>query len=246
MGARINLLGQTFDRLTVIEETKERDKSGCIIWKCQCKCGNITFATSSALRSGHKRSCGCLNKEQVQQLGWNNLKDLTGQRFGKLLVLCREEGKTDNSHRTYWRCQCECGNIYIANGHQLNNGTLQSCGCLKSVGEQKIASLLQENNIGFEREKIFSDFTPYRYDFYVNNLYIIEYDGKQHFQDYAWGQELHTLEQIQKRDRHKNEYCFSKHIPIIRIPYTHLNKMTISDLLLDTTSFIVDQEDKND
>lgn len=57
-------------------------------------------------------------------------------------------------------------------------GTVQSCGCLKSVGEEKISQLLTENNISFNREKIFNDFKPYRYDFYVDNKYIIEYDGR--------------------------------------------------------------------
>jgi hypothetical protein len=60
----------------------------------------------------------------------------------------------------------------------LRLGLIQSCGCLKSIGEEKISKILTDNNIPFEREKIFNDFKPYRYDFYVNNKYIIEYDGK--------------------------------------------------------------------
>lgn len=242
MGKKINLVGQTYNKLTVIEETSQRDSSGCVIWKCQCECGNITYASSNALRSNHKRSCGCLNKEQIQQLGRDNLIDLTGQKFGKLLVLHREEGKTDNSRRTYWKCKCDCGNFYIANGHQLKNQTLQSCGCLKSVGEQKIASILQEHNILFEREKIFSDFKPYRYDFYVNKSYIIEYDGKQHFQDYSWGNEKYSKEETQKKDCLKNQYCFENQIPIIRIPYTHLNAIKLTDLLVETSPFLIKEE----
>ena len=158
------------------------------------------------------------------------------------MVLCREEGKTDNSRRTYWKCKCDCGNFYIANGHQLKNQTLQSCGCLKSVGEQKIASILQEHNILFEREKIFSDFKPYRYDFYVNKSYIIEYDGKQHFQDYSWGNEKHSKEETQKKDLLKNQYCFKNQIPIIRIPYTHLNTIRLTDLLIETSPFLIKEE----
>jgi very-short-patch-repair endonuclease len=51
---------------------------------------------------------------------------------------------------------------------------------LRSTGENKIAALLKENNISFEQEKIL--LKNYRFDFYVNNLYIIEYDGIQHFE----------------------------------------------------------------
>lgn len=245
MGKKINLIGQTYNKLTVIEETQKRDSSGCIIWKCQCECGNITFASSNALRSNHKKSCGCLNKEQAQQLGWNNLNDLTGQKFGRLLVLHRVKGKTDNSHRVYWQCQCDCGNSYIANGHSLKNGTLQSCGCLKSKGEEKIGLLLKKAKISYEKEKIFNDFRPYRFDFYINNSYIIEYDGKQHFQDYSWGREHHSLQEIQERDMLKNNYCFNKNIPIIRIPYTHYDDLIIDDLMLETSKFIV-KENKDD
>lgn len=34
MGKKLNLIGQKYNRLTVLEETSERDSSGCIIWKC--------------------------------------------------------------------------------------------------------------------------------------------------------------------------------------------------------------------
>lgn len=245
MGKKLDLTNQKFGKLIVIKDSNKRDSSGCVIWECQCDCGNVTYASSGALRSGHKQSCGCKNKEQIQQVGQNNLIDITGQKFGKLTVIERDYTiKKDN--RIFWKCQCDCGNIYIANGHSLRQGNLQSCGCLKSKGEEKIAFLLQTANINYEREKIFSDFSPYRFDFYVNNQYIIEYDGKQHFQNYSWGKEIHTLQETQERDKMKNKYCFQKNIPIIRIPYTHLNKLTLSDLLLETTSFIINQEELND
>lgn len=239
MGKKINLIGQKYNLLTVLEETNQRDSSGCILWKCQCDCGNITYASSNALRTNHKKSCGCLNINQIKAVGKLNLIDLTGQRFGKLTVLNRIEDMTNSDRRVFWNCQCDCGNNYIANGHQLKNGNLQSCGCLKSVGEQKIAELLSLNNLAYEKEKIFLDLPRCRFDFYVQNKYVIEYDGKQHFQDYSWGSTQHTLEESQKKDKIKNDYCFSKNIPIIRIPYTHLKNLKIEDLLLDTSRFII-------
>jgi very-short-patch-repair endonuclease len=121
----------------------------------------------------------------------------------------------------------------------LRAGNIQSCGCLKSVGEEKISQLLTNNNISFIREKIFNDFKPYRYDFYVNDSYIIEYDGKQHFQDYSWGNEKHTIEETQMRDITRNNDCFKNNIPIIRIPYTHLNNLTLEELQLETRSFLI-------
>ena len=62
MSKLINLIGQTFNRLTVINRTKN-SKSGQTKWKCQCKCGNITIVSGSDLRIGHTKSCGCFRIE---------------------------------------------------------------------------------------------------------------------------------------------------------------------------------------
>ena len=59
---KINLIGERFGRLTVIEEAGKL--YGRIAWKCLCDCGNTAIATSISLRSGKKRSCGCLQIEQ--------------------------------------------------------------------------------------------------------------------------------------------------------------------------------------
>lgn len=53
--------------------------------------------------------------------------DLTGQRFGRLVVI-REAGRK-NGH-VAWLCRCDCGNEVVINGAYLRNGKSQSCGCL--------------------------------------------------------------------------------------------------------------------
>lgn len=62
---RIDLTGQTFNRLTVIELSNEREKSGARLWKCRCSCGNIAYASSNKLLTGQKKSCGCIKKGYV-------------------------------------------------------------------------------------------------------------------------------------------------------------------------------------
>lgn len=47
--------------LTVLEECKERER-GYKVYKCLCDCGNITYVRGTHLRSGHTKSCGCLNR----------------------------------------------------------------------------------------------------------------------------------------------------------------------------------------
>ena len=78
-----------------------------------------------------------------------------------------------------------------------------------------------------------------RFDFYVNNNYLIEYDGQQHFEsvEYFGGEEQLKIQQ--KRDTYKNQWCKENNIPLIRIPYTKLDTLCIKDLMLETTQFRV-------
>ena len=57
-----------------------------------------------------------------------SFKDLTGKKFGKLTVICKEY--TDKNRNIYWKCKCECGNTAIVRGSALKNGNTKSCGCL--------------------------------------------------------------------------------------------------------------------
>lgn len=57
--SRKKLIGQQFNELKVLEFDKINETGG-IIWKCQCSCGNIIYATTSVLNSGHTKSCGCI------------------------------------------------------------------------------------------------------------------------------------------------------------------------------------------
>lgn len=55
--------------------------------------------------------------------------DLTGKRFGRLVVLSKAEPK---SRQTAWLCLCDCGNEKICFGTNLKRGKTQSCGCLRT------------------------------------------------------------------------------------------------------------------
>ena len=64
MGRFIDLTGQVFGRLTVIERDKSVDSDKGAYWICQCECGNIVSVKSYSLRSGATKSCGCLKRKQ--------------------------------------------------------------------------------------------------------------------------------------------------------------------------------------
>ena len=60
---REQLIGQKFGRMTVVEFVGRIGESRKLFFRCQCDCGNQTNATSSDMRSGRKKSCGCLAAE---------------------------------------------------------------------------------------------------------------------------------------------------------------------------------------
>lgn len=55
--------------------------------------------------------------------------DITGQKFGKLLVIKRMENRK-GSNQTYWKCECDCGNFVVISKASLRSGNTKSCGCL--------------------------------------------------------------------------------------------------------------------
>lgn len=58
----------------------------------------------------------------------NNLNQLTGKRFGKLIVLGRAECNS-KSGNAMWICRCDCGNETTVIGSHLRSGHTTSCGC---------------------------------------------------------------------------------------------------------------------
>ena len=227
-----DITNQKFGLLTAIEPTKDR-QGGSVVWKCQCDCGNICYVTAGNLRSGHTKSCGCAIGKFASEKQYIDLK---GQRFGKLIAL--EYIKPDKEHpKSRWKCQCDCGNIcYVPVTCLRRSDFTMSCGCINSRGEQVIAQILSENNINFEMHKSFPDCrfpetnALARFDFYIDNKYLIEYDGKYHYE--GWKNDLENLKIVQQRDNYKTTWCKEKNIPLIRIPYYKLHNITIQDLIL--------------
>lgn len=120
-----DLTGQKFGRLTAVRPTMER-KRGYVVWECHCDCGNTAFVPSGWLLSGSLQSCGCLKRERV------GVKNLTGQKFGKLTVVRAADQGQKNRYKV-WECKCDCGNTVFVESRLLVNGTTKSCGCLSKA-----------------------------------------------------------------------------------------------------------------
>ena len=219
-----------YGRLTVLElvGTKGRDRS--MRWKCQCDCGNIIEVAGRDLRQGKTQSCGCLMNEVR---GQSLVVDETGKIYGRLTVIERAKEQTGKAR---WICQCECGNITIVNGANLRTGSVLSCGCISSWGEQQILSILQNNNIAYKKEKTFADLISAkgghpRFDFAIYNdnglCCLIEYQGIQHYKDCGdFG-----LEQRSNTDALKQEYCKARGIHLYEVRYDEPIEQAINTIL---------------
>lgn len=139
---KIDLTGQRFGRLVVLREIENYISAGGSKyrqWECQCDCGNVVNVLQTSLRKGATKSCGCL-----QDVFRNT--DLSGQRFGQLTVLGKQEAETAAlSGNTTWKCLCDCGKIKQYTTKILLSGSVCSCGCVRKVGGRK---RIEENAFG--------------------------------------------------------------------------------------------------
>ena len=62
----LDLVGEKYERLLVVEFIERKNKHS--YWKCECDCGNfVEKVTGNDLRRGHTKSCGCLRKEITRE-----------------------------------------------------------------------------------------------------------------------------------------------------------------------------------
>ena len=85
----IDMVGKKFNRLTILEEVGV-NKRNQRMFRCLCDCGNECIAEGYEIRSGRKKSCGCIkNEEKVE----NRKAEIIGKKFGRLLVVKEIGGK---------------------------------------------------------------------------------------------------------------------------------------------------------
>ena len=213
-----DLTGKKFGKLTVARKVGT-DKSGHLIWECNCDCGNNVNVLATNLIQEYTKSCGCLHSKICSENGEN----LIGKKFGKLTVI-----SLDSISPRKFLCNCDCGGKAIVEPGNLKNGHTQSCGCISSLGEEKINSYLSSINISFKPEYCvaidgFNGLA--RYDFVIFNEYespkfLIEYHGLQHYQvAHSWNDTENDLQERQRKDGLKVKWAEDNNIPLYVIPY---------------------------
>ena len=67
----------------------------------------------------------------------SNTKDITDQRFGRLVVLRVSKNRGAQKKQVYWLCQCDCGKKVAYAGGDLRRGEIKSCGCYRRDNGRK-------------------------------------------------------------------------------------------------------------
>ena len=119
-----DIQGKRFGKLLAI--SRDGSEPGRVRWVCLCDCGKTKSIVSNSLIQGNSLSCGCRSRETWKY----KVKDIKGQRFGRLLVISQVGLNT--KHQMEWLCSCDCGNFKIVEARDLLSGNTRSCICLRT------------------------------------------------------------------------------------------------------------------
>ena len=231
MPGRLDLTGNTYDELTVVEMLYNYNNKHRTYCRCTTINGDEVIVRADALQSGatHRAKGAGRIKGAI---------DITGQRFWLLKAIKPTEKKSSNGS-IIWECVCDCGNTTEIPIGQLTRKHTLSCGCRhQSKWEMFIRDILISLNVEFVQQKRFIDCTNQKgsdtlpFDFYLprHNI-IIEYDGEHHFQPVrGWGGE-EKFNITQQNDCIKNDYCKRHNITLLRLPYTYTEDNIRNEIL---------------
>ena len=217
-----HLINTTINGWTILDIIPPDEKHHDTFVMCKCRCGTIKEVRLFYITSGRSKDCGCGRKKTMSE---RTMKNLVGQRFGKLVVVAMLEER--NKHgRIVYKCLCDCGNEVDVIGNSLTTYHTLSCGCLNSYWNMYIKQFLDKNKIDNKPEyTIFIGENYYRFDFYLSqyNLFI-EYDGQHHYEPVRFygnntEENERAFKKVQEHDAIKNNYCKANNINLLRIPY---------------------------
>lgn len=125
IGVSIDITGQRFGRLVAIKRAGRQISSypGCTrtLWQCKCDCGNKKNATSTALRQGHTRSCGCLYREMLHRPKPKSVHPLPFGRAARNAVMTQYKRISRNRKSAWALTDAEFDKLIYGNCHY--------CGC---------------------------------------------------------------------------------------------------------------------
>ena len=203
-----------------------------------CPCGNI-FITSLVCFENSKHQCNICS-----QIDSNEFKNK--YTVDDIRNICEENGSElveHNSVRNYigtkdkitLKCN-KCGKYYTTSlGYILSSKKFTCNDCSyeaapSSSGALYVKGILDKiGKITYKEQFSFDDCRDkyaLRFDFAVfknDHLYLIEWDGIQHFKPFEYYGGIEKYKDIIRKDSIKNEYCAKHNIPLLRIKYNDAN-----------------------
>lgn len=179
-------------------------------------------------KRGGQRCPQCAgNKKKTTKKFMHEVYRLEGMNYSVI-------GEYTSAHEPILIRHNECKFEYKIAPHDFLKG--RRCPkCDKCKGEKKIEKFLKSKNIEYEKEYKFDDCKdkrclPFDFAIFKDNklICLIEHDGVHHYDP-----RITTFEITQKHDKLKDQYCSTKQIPLIRIPYFQyelINTILIKEL----------------
>jgi hypothetical protein len=119
-------VGDRFGRLRIVTIFRRFDK--VLMANVICDCGNSHVARLSYLKSGHTKSCGCLQQELRHRGQTPRVSLEPGLRFGRLVVI-QTHPRFQTRGQTVVDVRCDCGTLLTVILQNLVKGATTSCGC---------------------------------------------------------------------------------------------------------------------
>ena len=140
---RIDIVGEKYGMLTVLETIRKED--GRTYSRCQCDCGSETVALQGNVKRGLTKSCGCYEKSSRHTR--THFLDIIRKTFNLLTVVEKTSRKEKNG-AVIWKCQCNCGNYTETTYSNLKLNRVRSCGCdkyssmIRDIANQRFGMLV--------------------------------------------------------------------------------------------------------
>jgi hypothetical protein len=116
---KINAIGQKFGKLLIKGSIIKNSGTRKLLYQvCLCDCGKERMVQLGNLINGSVYACASCTI----------IQDITGKRFGKILVI--KSLGMDEKRNAKWECQCDCGNRFTIFGSALIKAGVKSCGCV--------------------------------------------------------------------------------------------------------------------
>lgn len=154
-------------------------------------------------------------------------KDLTGQMFGKLTVICQAEDyiNPQGEHRSQWLCECSCEshNQIVVQGSKLKSGWTRSCGCLQ---KETVAEMFRKYNT--YSDKLTDEHGEY-YIGYTSNTNVAFYFDAEDFDkvnQYCWYEDTKSTENYRNLRAYNptNQKTIKLHQVVAGKYYDHIDR----------------------